>query len=170
MIKRTILILLGVFGLQMLSLSQKYAFVDTDYVLKNVPAYEAAQEQVNQMSKRWQQEIESTYQEVAKLYKEFQTESVFLSNEMRIKKEGAIIEKEKQAKLLQQKYFGPEGELAKRQQSLIQPIQDQIAAVLREIAREEDLAVIFDRSSGILYLDPKFDKSDQVLSRLGYKR
>jgi len=170
MIKRTFLILLGVLGLQVASFSQKYAFVDTEYILRNVPAYEAAQEQLNQLSKRWQQEIEGLYQEVAKLYKEFQTESVFLSNEMRIKKEEAIIEKEKQAKLLQQRYFGPEGELSKRQQTLVQPIQDQIAAVLREIAREEDLAVIFDKSSGILYLDPRFDKSDQVLNRLGYKR
>lgn len=170
MIKRTFLILLGVLGLQVASFSQKYAFVDTEYILRNVPAYEAAQEQLNQLSKRWQQEIEGLYQEVAKLYKEFQTESVFLSNEMRIKKEEAIIEKEKQAKMLQQRYFGPEGELSKRQQSLVQPIQDQIAAVLREIAREEDLAVIFDKSSGVLYLDPRFDKSDQVLNRLGYKR
>lgn len=170
MIKRTFLILLGVLGLQVASFSQKYAFVDTEYILRNVPAYEAAQEQLNQLSKRWQQEIEGLYQEVAKLYKEFQTESVFLSNEMRIKKEEAIIEKEKQAKMLQQRYFGPEGELSKRQQSLVQPIQDQIAAVLREIAREEDLGVIFDKSSGILYLDPRFDKSDQVLNRLGYKR
>jgi outer membrane protein len=170
MIKRTILILLGVFGLLTSSFSQKYAFVDTEYVLKNVPAYEAAQEQLNQLSKRWQQEIETTYQEVAKLYKEFQTESVFLSGEMRIKKEEAIIEKEKQAKILQQKYFGPEGELAKKQQALIQPIQDQIAAVIREIAREEELAVVFDRATGILYLDAKFDKSEQVLTRLGYTK
>lgn len=170
MIKRTILILLGVIGLQAVSFSQKYAFVDTEYVLRNVPAYEAAQEQLNQTSKRWQLEIETIYQEVAKMYKEFQTESVFLSNEMRIKKEEAIIEKEKQAKLLQQKYFGPEGELTKKQEALIQPIQDQISSVLREIAKEEDLAVIFDKSSGVLYLDPKFDKSDQVLTRLGYKR
>lgn len=170
MIKRTILILLGVIGLQAVSFSQKYAFVDTEYVLRNVPAYEAAQEQLNQTSKRWQMEIETIYQEVAKMYKEFQTESVFLSNEMRIKKEEAIIEKEKQAKLLQQKYFGPEGELTKKQEALIQPIQDQISSALREIAKEEDLSVIFDKSSGVLYLDPKFDKSDQVLTRLGYKR
>lgn len=170
MIKRTFLILLGIVGLQVASYSQKYAFVDTEYILRNVPAYEAAQEQLNQLSKRWQQEIEGLYQEVAKMYKEFQTESVFLSSEMRIKKEEAIIDKEKQAKILQQRYFGPEGELSKRQQALIQPIQDQIAAVLREIAREEDLAVIFDKSSGVLYLDPRFDKSDQVLNRLGYKR
>jgi outer membrane protein len=170
MIKRTILILLGVFGLLSVSVSQKYAFIDTEYVLKNVPAYEAAQEQLNQVSKRWQQEIEATYLEVSRLYKEFQTESVFLTAEMRVKKEDAIIEKEKEAKVLQQKYFGPEGEMSKKQQALIQPIQDQVAAVIREIAQEEELSVVFDKSAGILYLDPKMDKSDQVLTRLGYKK
>ncbi len=170
MIRRIFLIFLGVLGMQVASYSQKYAFVDTEYILRNIPAYEAAQEQLKQLSKRWQQEIETIYQEVSKMYKEFQTESVFLSNEMRIKREESIIEKEKQAKLLQQKYFGPEGEFAKKQKALIQPLQDQIASVLRELAREDDLAVIFDKSSGVLYLDPKFDKSDQVLARLGYKR
>ena len=150
--------------------SQKFVFVDTDYILKNIPAYEAAQDQLNQLSKQWQQEIEAVYQEVASMYKEFQTESVFLSGEMRTKKEDAIIEKEKQAKLLQQKYFGPEGEMSKRQGTLIQPIQDQVNAVLREMAREDGLNAIFDKSTGLLYLDPKFDISDRVLERLGYKR
>ncbi|MDR2927301.1 MAG: OmpH family outer membrane protein [Cytophagaceae bacterium] len=168
--KRTGFILAIVLGCQVMAFSQKFAFVDTDYILKNIPAYEAAQDQLNQLSKTWQQEIEGVYQEVATLYKEFQAESVFLSGEMRTKKEEAIIEKEKQAKLLQQKYFGAEGEMSKRQQALIQPLQDQITAVLREIAREESLAAIFDKSTGVLYLDPKSDKSDQVLERLGHKK
>lgn len=168
--KKTILILLGVVSLQFASVAQRYAFVDTEYVLRNIPAYQAAQEQLNQQSQRWQQEIEALYQEVSRMYKDYQTESVFLSNEMRISREEAIIEKEKAAKLLQHKYFGPEGEMSKRQQNLIQPIQDQVAAVIREIARAEDLAAVFDKSSGILYLDPRHDKSDQVLERLGHRR
>jgi len=167
--KKTILTVLMVLGCQIMVLSQKFAFVDTDYVMKNIPSFEAAQGQLNQLSKQWQQEIESLYQVVAELYKEFQEESVFLSGEMRTKKENAIIEKEKQAKMLQQKYFGPDGEMSKRQDALIQPIQEQITAVLREIAREEGLDVIFDKS-GLLFLDPKFDKSNQVLERLGYKK
>ncbi|MCL2073881.1 MAG: OmpH family outer membrane protein [Marinilabiliaceae bacterium] len=167
--KKTGLILIGLLGFQLTLLSQKFAFVDTDYVLKNIPSYEAAQGQLNQLSKQWQQEIESIYQEVADLYKQFQEESVFLSGEMRTKKENAIIEKEKQAKMLQQKYFGQDGDLTKRQEALIQPIQEQITAVLREIAREEQLNAIFDKS-GLLYLDPKFDKSNQVLERLGFKK
>ena len=168
--KRTILTLAIILGCHVMVFSQKFAFVDTDNILKNIPAYEAAQDQLNQLSKQWQQEIEAIYQEVASLYKEFQTESVFLSGEMRTKKEDAIIEKEKQAKLLQQKYFGPEGEMSKRQSSLIQPIQDQVNAVMREIAREDGLNAIFDKSTGLLYLDPKLDISDKVLERLGHKK
>lgn len=169
--KKTILILLvGLFGIQMSMEAQRYAFVDTDYVLRNIPAYQASQEQLNQLSKQWQSEIEAKYQEVAELYKEFQTESVFLSNEMRVSREEAIISKEKEAKALQHKYFGPEGEMAKRQESLIQPIQEQIASVIREMAREEDLAAVFDKTTGVLYLDPKQDRSDQILERLGHKK
>jgi outer membrane protein len=168
--KKTILIILVIVGLQAATFAQRYAFVDTEYVLRNIPAYQAAQEQLNQLSTRWQQEIEAVYQDVASLYKSYQEESVFLSAEMRTKREEAIIDKEKEAKMLQHKYFGQEGEMSKRQQSLIQPIQDQIAAVIREIAREEDLAAVFDKSSGILYLDPRQDKSDQVLQRLGHRR
>jgi outer membrane protein len=168
--KKTILfLLLGVFGLQMSMMAQRYAFVDTDYVLRNIPAYQASQEQLNQLSKQWQGEIEAKYQEVAQLYQEFQKESVFLSSEMRISREEAIIAKEKEAKALQHKYFGPEGEMAKRQESLIQPIQEQISAVIQEMAREEDFAAVFDKSTGILYLDPRHDRSNQVLERLGHK-
>jgi len=168
--KQIFLITMGILGFQIMVHSQKFAFVDTDYVMKNIPSFEAAQGQLNQLSRQWQQEIESIYQEVAALYKEFQEESVFLSGEMRTKKENAIIEKEKQAKLLQQKYFGPDGDMSKRQEALIQPIQEQITAVLREIAREEGLEVIFEKSSGVLFLDSKLDKSNKVLERLGYKK
>jgi len=167
--KKTFLIISIILGCQLVAQAQKFAFVDTDHVMKNIPSFEAAQGQLNQLSKQWQQEIESIYQVVAEMYKEFQEESVFLSGEMRAKKENSIIEKEKQAKMLQQKYFGPEGEMSKRQDALIQPIQEQITAVLREIAREEGLDAIFDKS-GLLYLDPKYDKSNQVLERLGYKK
>ncbi|MGQ1946017.1 OmpH family outer membrane protein [Geofilum sp. OHC36d9] len=167
--KKTIIILLALMSLQSVLMAQKYGFVDTDYVLRNIPAYEAAQEQLNQASKGWQQEIEAIYKEVAELYKTYQSESVFLSAEMKTAREEAIIEKEKQAKQLQNKYFGPDGELALRRQSLVQPIQEQIAAVISEMSQEEGLAAVFDKSSGVLYLDPKQDYSDKVLQRLGYK-
>lgn len=169
--KKTILILLlailaGSWSLQ----AQKYAFVDTEYVLRNIPAYQAAQEQLNQLSQQWQQEIEARYQEVAEMYKEFQTESVFLSGEMRVQREEDIIAKEREAKELQHRYFGPEGEMAKRQENLVQPIQEQIASAIRELAQQEDLAAVFDKANGVLYLNPRHDRSDQILERLGLKK
>ncbi|ASB48520.1 OmpH family outer membrane protein [Alkalitalea saponilacus] len=168
--KKTILILLAIIGLQATTYSQRYAFVDTDYVLRNIPAFQAAQEQLNQLSTRWQAEIEEIYQEVARMYQNYQTESVFLSAEMRTSREEAIIAKEREAKMLQHKYFGAEGEMAKRQETLIQPIQEQLSNAIREIAREEDLAAVFDKANGVLYLDPRHDRSDQVLQRLGHRR
>lgn len=169
--RKTILILLlGIFSIQMSVNAQRYAFVDTDYVLRNIPAYQAAQEQLNQLSRQWQAEIEKIYQDVSDMYKTYQTESVFLSNEMRVSREEAIIEREKEAKIMQNNYFGQDGEMAKRQESMIQPIQEQIAAVIREMAKEEGLAAIFDKSSGVLYLDPGHDRSDQVLERLGHRK
>lgn len=168
--KKFVIILTIMLGLTQFVSSQKYAFVDTDYILRNIPAYQAAQEQLNQASKGWQEEIEAIYQTVAAMYKEYQTESVFLSAEMKIAKEEAIINKEKEAKMLQHKYFGPDGEMEKRRSSLIQPIQEQIASVIAEIAKNDGLAAVLDKSSGVLYLDPKQDYSDQVLQRLGYKR
>jgi len=152
------------------TVAQRYAFVDTEYVLQNIPAHQAAQEQLNQQARRWQQEVEALYQEVSRMYQEFQTESVFLSNEMRVNREEAIIAKEREAKILQHRYFGPEGEMSKQQQNLIQPIQDQVVAAIREIARQDGLAVVFDKSAGILYLDPAYDISNQVLERLGHRR
>ncbi len=168
--KKFVIILTIMLGLTQFVSSQKYAFVDTDYILRNIPAYQAAQEQLNQASKGWQEEIEAIYQTVADMYKEYQTESVFLSAEMKTAKEEAIINKEKEAKMLQHKYFGPDGEMEKRRNSLIQPIQEQIASVIAEIAKNDGLAAVLDKSSGVLYLDPKQDYSDQVLQRLGYKR
>lgn len=151
--------------------AQKYAFVDTDYILKNVPAFEAANEQLNQASEKWQKEIEAIYSEVETMYKNYQTESVFLSNEMKIKKEEEIVNKEKAARLLQTKYFGPEGELGKKREALIKPIQDDIYNAIREMVEDDSYAAIFDKASGgvVLFSDPKYDKSDEILKKLGYK-
>ncbi len=168
--KKIAFILIALLGLSQMLVSQKYIFVDTDYILRNIPTYQAAQEQLNQVSKEWQEEIEEIYKQVASMYKEYQTESVFLSPEMKTAKEEAIINKEKEAKILQHKYFGPDGEMDKRRDSLIQPIQEQVASVISEIAKNDGVAAVFDKSSGVLYIDPKQDYSDQVLQRLGYKR
>ncbi len=151
--------------------AQKYGFVDTEYILKNVPAYEAANEQLNQESQKWQKEIEAIYTEVETMYQNYQTESVFLSNEMKVKKEEEIVSKEKEARALQTKYFGPNGELNKRRETLIKPIQDEIYNAIRELAEEDGYAAIFDKASAgvILFSDSKYDKSDVILEKLGYK-
>lgn len=150
--------------------SQKFAFVDTDYILKRIPAYEAAQEQLNQASAKWQKEVEAVYQEVTNLYKNYQTEVVFLSPEMKVKKENEIVEREKQAKVLQQKYFGAEGELFKKREALIKPIQDKVFAAITTVAAEKGLSAIFDKAAkaGIIFTDTKIDVSDDVLKQLGF--
>jgi outer membrane protein len=152
--------------------AQKYAFVDTEYILKNIPAYEAANEQLNQTSLKWQKEIEAIYTEVETMYQNYQTENVFLSNEMKIKKEEEIVAKEKEARQLQTRYFGPEGELSKKREALVKPIQDDIYNAIRELVEDEGYAAIFDKASGgvVLFSDPKYDKSDDVLEKLGYKK
>jgi outer membrane protein len=149
--------------------SQKIAFVDTEYILKRIPAYEAAQEQLNQASAKWQQDVEAIYQEVAEMYKKYQSESVFLSAEMKVKREAAIVDREKEAKLLQQKYFGPEGELFVKRGALIKPIQDDIYSAISVIAADESYIAVFDKSSnvGILFSDTKLDISDNVLKQMG---
>lgn len=151
--------------------AQKFAYVDTDYILKSIPTYESAQEQLEIMSNDWQAEVESKYAEVEKLYKEFQAEKVLLTEEMKAKREEEIVQREREVKDLQKKYFGPEGSLFKKRKELIEPIQNDIFNAIKEIASEGNYAVIFDASGGtnMLYSDPKYDKSDLVLEKLGFK-
>jgi outer membrane protein len=152
--------------------AQKYAFVDTEYILKGIPAYEAGQEQLDQLSGEWQAEIETIYKEVAQLYQNYQKENVFLSGEMKEQRENEIVDKEKQAKALQRQYFGPEGILLKKQQEMMQPIQDKVAAAIRELAIDQNIAAVFDKAggAGLVYINPKEDISDQVLELLGYSK
>ncbi len=152
--------------------AQKFAIVDMEYILKNIPAYETATEQLNIISKKWQTEVEAAMQEVQTMYKNDQTELVFLSEEMKVKREEEIISKEKGAQELKRTYFGPEGELFKKRQSLMKPIQDEIYNVIQELSREKDLGLILDKSSSmnIIFSSPKIDISDQVLTKLGYSK
>lgn len=153
--------------------AQKYAFVDTEYILSNIPTYASAQDQLDQLSVQYQKEIEAVYSEIDKMYKEFQAEKVLLTEEMKAKRENDIINKEKQAKDLQKKYFGKDGMLYKKRQELVKPIQDEIFNAVKTIAEEGNYALIFDSSASglsMLYTDPRYDKSDDVLSKLGYKK
>ena len=153
------------------AMAQKYAFVDTEYILNNIPAYTAAQQQLDQISGQYQKELEAMHAELDKMYKDYQAEAVLLSDDMKRKREDVIISKEKEYKNLQRQYFGPEGDLFKKREALVKPIQDDIFNVVQDIANEGSYAVIFDKagSTSMLYTNPKFDLSDQVLQKLGYK-
>ena len=151
--------------------AQKFALLDMEYILKNIPAYERANEQLNQVSKKWQAEVEAINTEAQTMYKNYQNESAFLSKEQKKAKQDAIMKKEQEASELKRKYFGPEGELYKKRASLMGPIQDEIYNVVKDIADMRGYQLVIDRASdsGIIFGSPKIDISDEVLSKLGYK-
>lgn len=168
--KKWIALFMLVLGTGMNASAQKFALVDMEYILKNIPAYERANEQLNQVSKKWQAEVEALTMEAQTLYKNYQSEAVFLSEERKVQKEEAIVAKEKEAAELKKKYFGPEGELFKKRESLMTPIQDEIYNAVKDISEAKGYSLILDRASdaGIIFASPKIDISNEVLSKLGY--
>ena len=152
--------------------AQKFAAVDMSYIMKNIPAYESANEQLNQVSKKWQTEVETAMKDVQQMYKNYQTELVFMSDDMKVKREDEIVAKEKEAQELKRKYFGPEGELFKKRESLMKPIQDEIYTAIQEISKDKDLQLVFDKSAAMsaIFVSPKLDISDDVLKKLGYSK
>ena len=151
--------------------AQKFALVDMEYIMSNIPAYERASEQLNQVSKKWQAEVEALDNQAKTLYKNYQNEVVFLSEAQKKEREQAIVDKEKEAAELKKKYFGPEGELYKKRVSLIEPIQDEIYNAVKVIARSRGFQLILDRASesaGIIFASPAIDISNEVLAKLGY--
>jgi outer membrane protein len=152
-------------------MAQKYALIDMEYILKNIPAYERANEQLNQVSKRWQAEVEALNTEASTMYKNYQNEVVFLSQDQKQKKQEAIMQKEKEAADLKKKYFGPDGELFKKRESLMAPIQDEIYNTVKEVAELRGYQMVLDRASdgaGIIFASPRIDISNEVLQKLGY--
>ncbi len=152
------------------SFAQKFAMVDMEYIFKNVPAYEMANEQLNQLSQRWQKEVEAVSKEAENLYNKFLADKVFLTDEQSKKREEEIVAKEKEVTELRYKYFGPEGELYQKRQSLLKPIQDDVYNAVKKVAEERGFQAIFDRASAsdIVYASPRIDISNDVLTRLGY--
>lgn len=151
--------------------AQKFALIDMEYILKNIPAYEQANTQLNQASQQYQSEVEAKAKEAEALYKEYQKASASLSAAQKTQREEAIVAKEKEAAELRKKYFGPEGEMAKKQEALIAPIQDKIyEAVKQQISEQKGYAAVVDRGSAqsIIFASPSIDISNEVLSRLGY--
>lgn len=168
--KKIVITLIALATIVSVSFAQKYAYVDTEYILENIPAYQAAQQQLEQLSGQYQKELETIQAELEQMYNDFRAESVLLSDEMKRKREDVIVSKEKEFRSLQQKYFGQEGDLFKKRQGLIKPIQDDIYNSIKEMAVEGNYAVIFDKAGGLsmLYTDPKHNLSDQVLEKMGY--
>ena len=152
------------------SSAQKYALIDMEYILKNIPAYERANEQLSQVSKRWQAEVEALTTEANTMYKNYQNEVVFLSQEQKQTKQDAIMQKEKEAADLKKKYFGPEGELFKKRERLISQIQDEIYNAVKEVSELRGYQLVLDRASdnGIIFASPKIDISNEILNKLGY--
>lgn len=152
--------------------AQKFAFIDSEYILENIPEYQAAQKQLDQMSIQWQKEIEAQFSEIEKLYKDYQAESMLLPDDVRKTREEAIVEKEKQAKDLQKQRFGRDGDLFKKRQELIKPIQDKMYEAIKEVSEKGSYAIVFDKSGGVtmVYTDVKFDLSDEILNKMGYRK
>ena len=168
--KRLFFCVFCVFCVTLTTSAQKFALVDMDYIFKNIPAYERANEQLNQVSKMWQAEVEALQIEAQTLYKNYQNEQVFLSQEQKKARQDAIMEKEKEAADLKKKYFGPQGELFKKRTALMGPIQDEVYSAIKEVADLRGYQAVWDRASeqGLVYGSPKIDISNEVLSKLGY--
>ncbi|WP_130307041.1 OmpH family outer membrane protein [Ancylomarina subtilis] len=150
---------------------QRYGFVDTAYILDHMPDYKSAQDQLNESSAKWQSEIEAVYLEIKSLHAKLRKDQVFLSPELKTKKEKEILEREALAQKLQNKYFGQEGLLYKKRQDLVRPIQDDIYDTIKEIAKAGNYGMIIDKANGptIIYSNNKFDLSDKVLYKLGIR-
>ena len=170
--KKTVLAILVVLGGILNASAQKVAVVDMYYILKSIPQYEAANDQLSQLSTKWQKEIEAQQAEVQTLYKNYQTELVFLTPEMKKQREDEIIAKERAIGEKKKKYFGAEGEMFKKRNSLIKPIQEEIYNAIQELSNTKKYDLILDKNSnvGIIFASPKLDISDEVLTQLGYSK
>lgn len=171
--KKSILFIVVMFVLGLTTLNaqqaQRIAYVDSNYILENIPEYGDAQEEINSLSKGWENEIKAIKQTVEEMYREYQSESVLLSEAQKRKKEEEIVAKEQEARNLQMQYFGPDGELFTKRTELIQPIQEKIYNAINQIAMTKNYAFVFDKATGttILYCNDKNDISDDVLDEIG---
>lgn len=152
--------------------AQKFALIDMEYILKNIPQYDMANEQLNQVSQRWEKEVNELSKEAETMYKNYQSEMVFLSDDQKKQREEEIVAKEKEVTDTRYKYFGPEGELYKKRQSLMKPIQEDVYNAVKAVAEEKGYQTIFDRASSqsIVFASPRIDVSNEVLAKLGYSK
>lgn len=168
--KKTLILAIAVIATVLGAKAQKFALVDMEYIMKNIPSYEMANEQLNQLSQRWQKEVEAKGREAEQMYQTYLADKVFLTEDQIKKREEAIVAKEKETTELRYKYFGPEGELYKKRQSLLKPIQDDVYNAVKKVAQERGLQAVLDRasSSDIIFASPQIDVSNDVLNKLGY--
>lgn len=153
------------------SFAQRFAYIDSDYILKHIPDYVSSQKELNALSAQWQKEVDARFQEIDRMYKAYQADQVLMTADMKKRREGEIIDKEKAAKDFQRQKFGPDGELTQRSNALVKPIQDRIAKAVQALAESENLDMVFDKNSEVimLYANPRYDKSADVITRLGLK-
>ncbi|MGZ3820916.1 MAG: OmpH family outer membrane protein [Mucilaginibacter sp.] len=169
--KKIILLLVFTFTAFTSTFAQRFAFVDSDYILKHIPEYAAAQKQLSALSDQWQKEVDSRSLEIERLYKSYEADQVLMTADMKKHREAEITDKEKAVKEFQRQKFGPDGELSKRSTALIKPIQDRLTKAIQAVAESENLDMIFDKNSEVimLYANPRYDKSADVIIRLGLK-
>jgi outer membrane protein len=169
--KRIILILAFTLLTFAAATAQRFAYVDSDYILKHMPEYSSAQKQLSALSAQWQKDVDSRYQEIDRLYKAYNADQVLMTPDMKKRREAEISDKEKSAKDFQNQKFGPGGELEQRSNSIIKPIQDKMSKAIQAVAETDDLDMIFDKNSEVimLYANPRYDKSNEVITKLGLK-
>lgn len=168
---KTILILIVALAASSNMSAQRYAFIDTDYILEQIPAYKEAQAEIDAQAEKWQKQISARYDEIESMYTAYKAEQVLLTPDMKKVKEQEIIQKEKEAKDFQKQRFGVEGDLFKLRQELVKPIQESVFEAVQKMAEQKSYAVIFDKaasSSAIIYASPKYDQSEEILQRLGF--
>lgn len=170
--KKLIFSLILVLGAAGYASAQKFALIDMEYILRNVPAYEMANEQLNQVSQRWEKEVNELSKEAETMYKNYEADQVFLTDDQKKKRQEEILTKEKEVTDTRYKYFGPEGELYKKRQSLMKPIQEDVYNAVKAVAEEKGYQAIFDRASSqsIVFGSPRIDVSNDVLAKLGYSK
>ena len=169
--KQLFVLLIAITSLTVTANAQRVAYVDVSNILDNMPEYKTAQRTLDQTAEQWKQEIEQEYAKIEEMYRRYQAEQVLLSDKAKQQREDEIVEKEKQARALQQKRFGSDGQLFKKRQELVKPIQDKVYNAIQEYSNEKGLDIVFDKSSGvnIIFANPQFDKTDDIMKRLGIK-
>ncbi len=170
--KKIIIISVLLMATSFVSFGQRFAYIDSDYIMDNIPEYKAAEMEIERISIEWQKELEGLFGEIEGLFRAYQAESPMLPEEIRKQREEAIFAREKTAKELQMKRFGRNGELFQKRQELVKPIQDRVYEAVNEIATRGNYAVIFDKTGGLtmIFADVRYDLSDEVLQKLGYRR